>query len=67
MKNRLYGYFGSFTWAGAAVKILAAFGEKMKWEVVGVPVEQKQALNADKYAECWALGEAMAEKLKKEN
>ena len=56
VKHRLYGYFGSFTWAGAAVKNLAAFGEKMKWEVVGVPVEQKQALKADKYEECWALG-----------
>ena len=25
VKHRLYGYFGSFTWAGAAVKNLAAF------------------------------------------
>ena len=67
VKHRLYGYFGAFTWAGAAVKNLAAFGEKMKWEVVGVPVEQKQALKADKYEECWALGEEMAKKLKTEN
>ena len=67
VKHRLYGYFGSFTWAGAAVKNLAAFGEKMKWEVVGAPVEQKQALKADKYEECWALGEEMARKLKIEN
>ena len=63
----VFAYFGSFTWAGAAVKNLAAFGEKMKWEVVGVPVEQKQALKADKYEECWALGEEMAKKLKTEN
>ena len=64
VKNRLYGYFGSFTWAGAAVKRLTAFGEKMKWETVGAPVEQKQGMKADKYEECWALGEAMATKLK---
>lgn len=64
VKNRLYGYFGSFSWAGAAVKRLAAFGEKMKWEVVGTPVEQKQGLQPDKYAACWALGEAMAARLK---
>lgn len=63
VKNRLYGYFGSFTWAGAAVKRLTAFGEKMKWETVGTPVEQKQGLKADKYEECWALGEAMAKQL----
>lgn len=63
VKNRFYGYFGSFTWASAAVKKLSAFGEKMKWETVGEPVEQKQAMNADKYEECLALGEAMAKKL----
>ena len=64
VKNRLFGYFGSFTWSGAAVKRLAAFGEKMKWETVGVPVEQKQGLQSDKYYACRALGEAMAAKLK---
>lgn len=63
VKNRLFGCFGSYSWAGAAVKRLAAFGEKMKWETVGTPVEQKQALKADKYKACRALGEAMAKKL----
>ena len=67
VKNRIFGYFGSFTWAGAAVKRLAAFGEKMKWETVGTPVEQKQGLSATKYEECLALGKEMAEKLKMEN
>lgn len=64
VKHRLYGYFGSFTWAGAAVKRLSAFGEKMKWEIVGTPIEQKQGLKTDKYEACLALGEAMAAKLK---
>ena len=64
VKNRIFGYFGSFTWAGAAVKRLAAFGEKMKWETVGTPVEQKQGLSATKYEECLALGKEMAGKLK---
>ena len=64
VKNRLFGYFGSFSWAGAAVKRLAAFGEKMKWETVGVPAEQKQGMTAADYAACYALGEAMAEQLK---
>ena len=67
VKNRLYGYFGSFTWSGAAVKRLAAFGEKMKWETVGTPVEQKQGLQSDKYFACRALGETMAKQLKIEN
>ncbi|MDH6303567.1 anaerobic nitric oxide reductase flavorubredoxin [Parabacteroides sp. PF5-5] len=67
IKNRLFAYFGSFTWAGAAVKRLAAFGEKMGWEVVGEPVEQKQGLKADKYEACLALGAAMAAQLKVKN
>lgn len=63
VKDRLFSYFGSFTWAGAAVKRFAAFGEKMKWETVGVPVEEKQALKEQKYDACLALGKAMADKL----
>ena len=43
------------------------FGEKMKWETVGTPVEQKQGLSATKYEECLALGKEMAGKLKMEN
>ena len=65
VKNRNFGYFGSFTWAGAAVKRLAAFGEAMKWDIIGTPAEQKQGLKADNYDACWALGEAMAKKLTK--
>lgn len=63
VKNRLFGYFGSFSWAGAAVKRLAAFGEAMKWETVGVPAEQKQGMTAADYDACYALGEAMAKRL----
>ena len=61
IKNRLFGYFGSFTWAGVAAKRLAAFGEAMKWETVGTPVEQKQNISTEE--QCLALGKAMAEQL----
>jgi len=64
IKNRLFGCFGSYTWAGTAVKRLAAFGEAMKWEMVGVPVEQKQ--NIFDETACRALGTAMGEKVKKQ-
>ena len=40
-----------------------AFAEKMKWEVVAAPVEQKQGLKEDKYLECLTLGKAMADRL----
>lgn len=63
IKNRVYGYFGSFTWAGAAVKRLGAFGESMKWECIGTPVEQKQSISSEE--ECISLGRSMAEALRK--
>lgn len=63
VKDRLFGYFGSFTWAGAAVKHLAAYAEAMKWEVVGTPVEQKQGISTEE--QCITLGHAMAERIMK--
>lgn len=64
MKNRYFGYFGSFTWAGAAVKRLGQFAEDTKFEVIGNPVEMKQAMRLDTYDACIALGKAMADRLK---
>lgn len=64
VKNRIFSYFGSFTWAGAAVKRLAAFGERMKWETTGVPVEEKHALKETNYEACLELGKAVAEQVK---
>jgi flavorubredoxin len=63
VKNRLFGYFGTFTWAAAAVKRLTAFADAMKWETVAEPVEQKHAMTADTRRQCLALGQAMAERL----
>ena len=65
VKDRLFSYFGSFTWAGAAVKHLAAYAEAMKWEVVGTSVEQKQGISTEE--QCIALGQAMAERLRGTN
>ncbi|ETK07510.1 flavodoxin [Tannerella sp. oral taxon BU063 isolate Cell 6/7/9] len=65
VKDRLFSYFGSFTWAGAAVKHLAAYAEAMKWEVVGTPVDQKQGISTEE--QCIALGQAMAERLRGTN
>ena len=63
VKNRFFGYFGSFTWAGAAVKRLAAFNENMKWELVSDPVEMKQSMSVETTEKCVRLGQAMAEQL----
>lgn len=64
IKGRYLGYFGSFTWASAAVKRIAEFNEKLKFEIVGNPVEMKQGMKEETYKMCQALGQAMAERLK---
>lgn len=66
MKNRYFSYFGSFTWAGAAVKRLGDFAEATKFEVIGSPVEMKQSMRMETYDACVALGQAMANRLKQD-
>ncbi len=64
IKNRIFGTFGSFTWAGVAVKKLRAFGETMDWTVCGANVEEKQALKPEQYADLEAMAEEFAGLLK---
>lgn len=48
IKTRNFACFGSYSWAGAAVKRLTAFAEGMKWEIIEPKIEIKQAgLNID--------------------
>lgn len=63
LKNRFFGYFGGFTWAGAAVKNLKEFSEKMQFEVILPAVEIKQALSEETAEQARELGKAMAERL----
>ena len=63
MKNRYFSYFGSFTWAGNAIKHIQELANKGKFEVVGEPVEMKQAMTDQIYDQCIALGDAMADRL----
>ncbi len=64
VRGRLFGYFGSYTWAGATLRHFESFAERMKWEVIGSPVEEKMALKADATQALLELGKAMAERLK---
>ncbi len=67
MKNRLIGWFGSYGWASKAVAKIQEWNDNaLHFEVVGEPVEMKQAVNADARARCEALGRAMADRLKKD-
>jgi len=64
VKNRVFGYFGSYTWAGAANTRLKAFGEMMKWTVAEISVEEKQGLKIDNYQACLDLGRQVGEMAK---
>lgn len=64
--DRVFGCFGSYSWAGISVKKLSEFSAKMKWSITGTPVEMKQAgTDADIPSECKALAAAIAAELKK--
>ncbi|MCL2072922.1 MAG: FprA family A-type flavoprotein [Marinilabiliaceae bacterium] len=63
IKNHYIGIFGSCTWAGAAVRKLKEFAAKVECELVGEPVEEKQALKEEKYHACRNLASAMAKRL----
>ena len=65
IKGRLFGYFGSYGWASKAVAEIARWNnEHLHYEQVGEPVEIRQSLTAETTAQCVALGQAMAERLK---
>ena len=61
IKNREFGCFGSFTWAGATLKNLQAFAEEMTWHCVATP-ETKQHTTEEQYKELYNLGRVIAEK-----
>ncbi len=65
IKNRLFGHFGSFSWASVAVKKIAEHNDKLKFEAVGTPVELKHALKADVQEQAYGLACAMAERLRR--
>ena len=65
IKDRLYSCYGSFTWAGTAVKQLTSFAQTMNWELIGNPVENKQAVFAEKYQAAFELGKTMGGRIRR--
>ena len=66
IKNRLFGWFGSYSWASkAASRIQEINDNRLHYTAVGTPVEIKQSLNEESYAQCVALGKAMAAEILK--
>lgn len=64
IKKHYLGWFGSFAWAGQAVKKIGEYNNtRLHFEPVGEPVEMKQSMKQEDYERCEALGKAMAERL----
>jgi flavorubredoxin len=62
-KDHYLGIFGNFLWNGGGVKNLMTFAEKIKWELVYNPVEEKGALKKENKEKLIQLADAMADKL----
>ncbi len=64
IKGRLFGWFGSYSWASKAVSEIQRWNdEHLKYEPVGQPVEIKQALTDETIRQCEQLGRDMARRL----
>ena len=64
IKGRLFGWFGSYGWASKAVSEIKRWNdERLHYEAVGQPVEIRQALTPETFAQCEALGRDMANRL----
>ncbi|MEW6117205.1 MAG: FprA family A-type flavoprotein [Nitrospirota bacterium] len=64
LKDRLLGIFGSYGWAGGALKELKDFGERMKWQLIEPVVETRGAPKAETLTACEQLGRNIAVRLK---
>ena len=63
LKNRYFGYFGGYSWAGTSVKLLGELADKMQFEIVCNPIDMKQSLKQDVYDKAMILGSNMAKKI----
>ena len=59
--HRRFACFGSFCWAGAAVRKMTEFAARTKWEVIGRPVEMKQGFGPACYEACDELARQLAQ------
>lgn len=64
IKNKVFGYFGSYTWAPAFNRRMGTALESMKMDKVGTPVEMKQSITPANVDECKALAKEIAKAVK---
>ena len=63
--HRNFAWFGSYTWAGAAVRCMKEFAERMKWTPLCSPAEMKQGYTPACDELSGALASEIAAALKK--
>ncbi len=63
VRSRLFGCFGSFGWAGRAVKELTAFADQMQWPMPVQGVEMRQGFDQEAEARCRDMARSIADSL----
>ncbi len=63
MKNHTLGVFGSYSWAGGALKTLKAFADNSGYDLVEATVESKGSPTEEEFRLCKEIGYEMADKL----
>ncbi len=61
--QRNFAFFGSFCWAGCAVRSMAEFAERMKWQPLADGVEMKQGFSDDADGACRELARRIADRI----
>ncbi len=67
LTGRIVGLFGSYGWSGGAVRGLRDFVEQNKLELVEPVVEARFTATAEQLEQCYSLGRAMAERVRRES
>ena len=63
--QRNFGWYGSFCWAGAAVRGMGEFAQRMKWEPICDPVEMKQGYSSGCHDFCSRFADGVAERFRR--
>ena len=61
--QRNFAFFGSFCWAGCAVRSMAEFAQRMKWQPLADGVEMKQGFSDDADKACRELARRIADRI----
>ncbi len=65
VKEKIFGYFSSCSWANVVDKKLKEFAEKMKWETVEVSINEKMSMKQENYEKALLMGKIIAQTINK--